>query len=289
MQRKSRYGVTLHSNESDDLTYKHMEVVEWLKWYRFAIKDILLEKREVVGNKYFDVLERDFYSAVHQAYYGPAIESLDFLPDRFEAEERSVYETPEVLHLVSGRDLFGMVCIVKKFPELSFCSTFKLRPPVSSSVGTSQTDQNLSISLKLDGVHSSGDTEPEYAQDLQAHSDLELRLYGRTVAMATRVPPISCSKGVQDGENEDRIHVFLCPEGCSESITRAAKDSLPSNAAGSRIPLGTIAGLGSSPDEGSCFVYDSGGTKTHVIMKHRTLLVCKTVTLIYMHVQFHVY
>ena len=88
------------------------------------------------GNGYFDVLERDFYSAIHQAYYGPVIELVDFLPDRFEAEERSAFETPEVLHLVSGRDLFGMVCLANKFPELSFRSNDDLffRRYLTSSV-----------------------------------------------------------------------------------------------------------------------------------------------------------
>lgn len=96
-----------------------MEVVEWLKWYINAIDEILSEKRVVVGTLYFDVLERDFYSAIHAAYYGPDIESIDFHPCCFEAEESSVYETLEILHLVSGRELFGMVCMTDKVPELS--------------------------------------------------------------------------------------------------------------------------------------------------------------------------
>lgn len=89
------------------------------KWYRYALHDILSEKRIVSGSGYFDILERDFYSAIHAAYYGPDIESVNLLPDCFEAEERSAYETPEVLHLVSGRDLFGVICLADKVPELS--------------------------------------------------------------------------------------------------------------------------------------------------------------------------
>ena len=30
-----------------------------------------------------------------------------------------MYDTPEVLHLVSGRDLFGIIYLVDKFLELS--------------------------------------------------------------------------------------------------------------------------------------------------------------------------
>ncbi|CAA2959631.1 Hypothetical predicted protein [Olea europaea subsp. europaea] len=99
---------------------------KWLKWYRDTIKDILAERRVIVGSGCFDVLERDFYLAIHAAYNGPEIESMDLLPDLFEAEERSIDSMPEVLYLVSGRDLFGMVCLANKVPELSQFYNVKL-------------------------------------------------------------------------------------------------------------------------------------------------------------------
>lgn len=111
MQKQSRKGSKLQMYESHKAANRQMEVVEWLKWYRFAVNDILSEKKVIVGTGYFDVLQADFYSAIHAAYYGPVIESIDLLPDRFEAEERSLYETPEVLHLVSGRDRSGVTYI----------------------------------------------------------------------------------------------------------------------------------------------------------------------------------
>ncbi|CAA3001134.1 Hypothetical predicted protein [Olea europaea subsp. europaea] len=137
----------------------------------------------IVGSGCFDVLERDFYLAIHAAYYGPEIESMELLPDLFEAEERSIDSIPKVLYLVSGR----------------------------------------------------------------------------RVAVATRIPSI-CSGGKQDEDPEDQIHVYLA----------AYEDS--NRAIGSRISLGTITGLGTSPEEGSCYIYNNSGMKTHVIMKHRTLL-----------------
>ncbi|POO00758.1 Terminal organelle assembly protein [Trema orientale] len=277
--KQSGEGVTFyHYAYESHITYKQMEVVEWLKWYRAAIKDILSEKKVVVGTGYFDVLERDFYSAIHAAYYGPEIESMDFLPDCFEAEERSVFETQEVLHLVSGRDLFGMVCLVNKFPELSFSGKKKLHSSTSFDMGICQSGENVSISMKFDGT---GDFENSHLQawtveddKLHAYTDLELHLYGRVVAVATRVPPKGYCSGVKNEENQDHIHVFLNPYECSEKISKEfIRDSFTGDAVGSRIPLGTITGLGTSADEGSCFVYNSSGTKTHVIMKHRTLLV----------------
>lgn len=276
VEKQSGEGVTFYEYESRIASYKQMEVVEWLKWYRSAIKDILSEKKVVVGTGYFDVLERDFYSAIHAAYYGPEIESMDFLPDCFEAEERSVFETPEVLHLVSGRDLFGMVCLVNKFPELSFCSNKKLHS--STSMGICESGDNVSISVNFNGV---SDVENSRLQawnvedhKLQAYTDLELHVYGRVVAVATRVPPKGYCNGIQNEEDQDRIHVFLNSHDCTEKISPGVtRNYFSRGAVESRIPLGTISGLGTSPEEGSCFVYNSSGTKTHVIMKHRTLMV----------------
>lgn len=176
MQKQSGGGGALHLYKFHS-TYRGMEVVEWLKWYRVAISDVLAERRVVVGTGYFDVLERDFYSAIHAVYYGPKIESIDCLPDCFEAEERSVYETPEVLHLVSGRDVFGMVCVVDKVPELAY-SNKRLNYSTSADLGICQSAEDLRISMSSGGTHTS-----------DPFRDLELHISGRVVAMATRVPP----------------------------------------------------------------------------------------------------
>ena len=99
----------------------------------------------VVGTGYFDVFERDFYSAIYAAYYGPEIQSMELLPDCFEAEERSSYETPEVLHLVSGRDLFGMVCLANKVPEISITNNEKLTSFRSFHSGLCQSITDLNV------------------------------------------------------------------------------------------------------------------------------------------------
>ena len=278
VQKHSRQGSALYIYESH-ITKRQMEVVEWLKWYRFAINEILSEKKAVAGSGYFDVLEEEFYSAIHAAYYGPLIESMDLLPDCFEAEERSVYETPEVLHLVSGRDLFGMVCIVKKFPEFSHACNEKLTSLESWGLNMHQSVGFASISINSDAAEDTGTCQMQ-AKNIKYHTsdaykDLELHVSGKVVSVATRIPPKSCFGGIQNEDSQDQIHVFLNSDERSMHVSRGiSKDSLMGGAVGLRIPLGTITGLGTSPEEGSCFVYNSGGTKTHAIIKHRTLLVC---------------
>ncbi|CAA2974995.1 Chaperone protein DnaJ [Olea europaea subsp. europaea] len=250
-----------------------MEVVEWLKWYRYTIKDILAERRVAAGSGYFDVLERDFYSAIHAAYYGPEIESRDLLPDRFEAEERSTDSTPEVLHLVSGRDLFGMVCLANKVPEISQSYNEKL-----TSFESGLCESVVDFSQKMDSDRSDGVISEQQSPSSDYHTsdaykDLELHVSGRRVAMATRVLP-TCSSGIRDEDSEDQIHVYLTAREDTNSASQVfSRDNLADLSVGSRIPLGIITGLGTSPEEGSCYVYNNSGKKTHVIMKHRTLLV----------------
>ncbi|KAG5535533.1 hypothetical protein RHGRI_023336 [Rhododendron griersonianum] len=259
VQRCSEQFSMMYTYETNRISVKQMEVVEWLKWYRCALNDILSEKRVVVGSGYFDILERNFYSAIHAAYYGPDIESLNLLPDCFEAEERSTYESPEVLHLVSGRDLFGMICLADKVPELSQSYNERL----TSFEATENPDVGIrGMQAKKNDYHTS-----------DAYKDLEFHVSGKMVAVAIRVLPKSCYGRMRNEDSQDHIHVYLISQ---EDPIYTSKGSSIATIAGSRIPLGTIIGLGTNPEEGSCFFYDTNGTKTHVIMKHRTLLVCVT-------------
>ncbi|KAL6498222.1 hypothetical protein OROGR_028619 [Orobanche gracilis] len=242
---------------------KPMEVVEWLKWYRYTINDILSERRVTAGSGYFDILERDFYSAMHAAYYGPEIESMDLLPDRFEAEERSTTTTSEVLHLVSGRDLFGMVCVANKHSKLSHVYTEKLTSPVLDSISLAD---NLSGRLQPDADEHRGFQKQSSHTDCllsDAYRDLELHLSGRVIAMAARIPHKSPDVN-EDEDSQDQIHIYLTP----------GIDQLPMDSSvGSRTLLGVIKGLRTTSEEGTCYVYNGTGIKTHMIMKHRTLLV----------------
>ncbi|XP_077233761.1 chaperone DnaJ-domain superfamily protein [Tasmannia lanceolata] len=274
VEKHHRQGSTMYRYESCVTTKNQMEVVEWLKWYRLAINDVLTEKKVMAGSTYLDILENEFYAAIHMAYYGPVIESMDLLPDCFEAEERSSYETPEVLHLVSGRDLFGIVCLIDKVPELSDVRLENLTPLVSEMC---QFVKHTNISGSC-GVKENTDFQRVQVSHHEDHiSDvykgLELHISGRVVAVATRTPPKSSHNGLQNHDSEDHIHVFLSLDEDQMSSRKAFSSRSPSfNSVGSSL-LGTITGLGTNSEEGPCFVYNNSGTKTHMIMKHRTLLV----------------
>ncbi|KAK7406479.1 hypothetical protein VNO78_08106 [Psophocarpus tetragonolobus] len=280
MQKHSGQGSKLHIYKSQATVLKDMEVVEWLKWYRLTINNILSEKKVVVGTGYFDVLERDFYSAIHAAYYGPEIYSMpmELLPDCFEAEERSCCETPEVLHLVSGRDLFGMVCLANMVPEISTTNNEKLTSFRSFHSGLYQSMTNVNIHRSVERSDNF-QTHPSQCSNTSsvvsdAYRCLELHISGRVVATASRTLPRCCSDAMQTEDGEDHIHVFLnLYEDPKDISSHFWKDYLANGAGGRKIHLGTISGLGSSPDEGCCYVYNEMGTKTHVIMKHRTLMV----------------
>ncbi|XP_028087733.1 uncharacterized protein LOC114288427 isoform X2 [Camellia sinensis] len=143
VHRCSEQVSVMYTYESHRTTMKEMEVVEWLKWYRFALNDILSEKRIVVWSGYFDLL-----------------------PDCFEAEERSAFETPEVLHLVSGRDLFGMISLADKVPELSQSYNEKLSSFASRGSGLCQAIENISRQTNSGsddiGIHRMQATEIDY-------------------------------------------------------------------------------------------------------------------------------
>ncbi|XP_019105584.2 uncharacterized protein LOC104894918 [Beta vulgaris subsp. vulgaris] len=280
-QKHSRDDSSYHMYATYTTTTKQMEVVEWLRWYRYAVKDILSERSLPAGAGYFDVLQREFYSAVHSAYFGPEIQSVDLLPDRFEAEERSVCETPEVLHLVSGRDLFGIVRIADDVLELSDVSYKYL---TTSEVYLNFSKPGNNSGCRTDFANKAAADLSQQNMNgmryhvLDAYKDLELHVCGRLVALATRVPPNDSSvekdsSGQIDEETcQDKIHVFLSSHEEPMHVNRQSKKRI-SHGSVSEVLLGTITGLGTNPDESSCYVYDSSGSKTHVILKHRTPLV----------------
>ncbi|KAL9257242.1 Chaperone protein DnaJ-like protein [Drosera capensis] len=274
VRKTSEQGSSYHMYASYTTTTKQMEVVEWLRWYRYAVKEILAGK-VVHGTRYFDEIERNFYAAIHAAYHGPEIEIFDLLPDRFEAEVRSVYDTPEVLHLVSRRDLFGMVRMVDNFLELSNIHHEKLSP--SGSIGLHSSTffgnemwQNKFAGMEFNQLKLGGQKTMKY-HEADAYKNLELHLFGKLVATATRAPPGSRAGDLDEKEAHDQVHVFLSSR--NESSGGGFSKNTMSDNTRLDILVCTITGLGTNPEESSCYVYDRKGSKTHVILKHRTLLV----------------
>ncbi|CAD6214653.1 unnamed protein product [Miscanthus lutarioriparius] len=197
---------------------RESNVVEWLKWYRLTIDDIVTKKRVATGSGYFDRLESELYTAIHAAYYGPDVDSMDVLPDCFEAEERSSEFTPNVSRNVN-----------------------------KDSISMNPVDMNKQEMWHENDIPSS-----------DAFKDIELRIFGKLVYSATRSPKCDC---IDKSDVEDHIHVYLVPNADLSDLTQG------------NLLLGTITGLATTGEEGSCCVYDGHGIKTHVIMKHRTLMV----------------
>ncbi|KAG5535630.1 hypothetical protein RHGRI_023398 [Rhododendron griersonianum] len=162
---------------------------------------------------YFDILERDFYSAVHAAYGGPNIESVNLLPHCFEAEETSTCETPGVLHLVSGRDLFGMISLDAKVPELS--RSYNERLP------SFQARENLWVQSNSGvpnvGVRGMQAKKNDYHTS-DTYKDLEFHVSGKMVAVASRVPPKSYYGGIENEDSQDHILVSQDDPICKEFL-----------------------------------------------------------------------
>ncbi|PUZ36914.1 hypothetical protein GQ55_9G075300 [Panicum hallii var. hallii] len=241
---------------------RESNVVEWLKWYRLTIDDIVTKKRVATGSGYFDRLESELYTAIHAAYYGPDVESMDVLPDCFEAEERSVYETSELLHLVSGRDLFGIVSVADSVKELSYACREKLTESGFRASGfTTNIPRNANkdqVSMNPVDTHNKEMGHEDDIPSSDAFKDIELHICGKVVATATRSPKCNC---IDKSDVDDHIHVYLVPNVDASDLMQE------------HLLLGTITGLATTGEEGSCCVYDDRGIKTHVIMKHRTLMV----------------
>ncbi|CAN6450745.1 unnamed protein product [Victoria cruziana] len=279
VQRSSSRVSAVHVYDDRASETGQIEVVEWLKRYRLAIHDILSEDI-VVGSSYLEQLEGEFYLAVQKAYFGPHIDSLDLLPECFEAEERSGEETSEVLHLVSGRLLFGFVQTVNERLKLSVEKLTALQymaDEVQKSVERSidfyvhnyfmeaepSGHGNLAKQLMLNGEHE--------VDMPDAYKDLELHIAGNVIATATRAPPSQPHGNLPTEGSDDYINVFLYRNyHTHEDFSSASVSATPAD---SKILLGTITGLGTSPQEGLCSVYDCNGRKTHVIIKHRTMWV----------------
>ena len=92
--------------------------------------------------------------------------------------------------------------------------------------------------------------------------------------MATRIPPKESSAENDSEYSEDQIHVFLSSNEEPMDANHWFSKKSTQHGAVPRSLLGTINGLGTNPDESSCYVYNSSGTQTHVILKHRTPMVC---------------
>ncbi|KAH9297688.1 hypothetical protein KI387_029370, partial [Taxus chinensis] len=273
-----------------------MEVVEWLKWYRHAVNDIV--SRNEIGERpgLREYLEGELHSAIRAAYFGPSIESTYMLPDCFEAEERSDSTVSEVLHLVSGRHLFGVVSFADRMFMLPHepSSNATYLPSYTMPIYTSIEQICTNKKLKKSNQQVFSEKNVEVANHLKdicqtqvenksleinqqdAYKDLEMHLFGKVIARATRVPPVQFH-GSNDGkDSQDSISIFLEVDQTTSNTKESysiGSDSKISGCSSQKVLIGTINGLGTTSSEGTCFVHGPDGEKTHMIFLHRTLLV----------------
>lgn len=275
---------------------KQMEVIQWLKWYRHAVSDIVSHKEIGMGYGLQEYLQGEFHSAIRAAYFGPSIESTHALPDCFEAEERSESGISEVLHLVSGRHLFGVVCFADRMVTLPNECFFGGPHLPSSNVQIHTSVEQLHLKKKMEKLNQQGFSDKAIGvlshhkdkfklrdenkcleiNNSDAYKDLELQLFGNVVARATRAPPKPFHGSDQGKDSQDCISVFLeadqtiSDENLSSSL---GSDSKIAGCVPQKVLVGTIHGLGTTPSEGTCVVHGADGKLTHMIMLHRTPLV----------------
>lgn len=275
---------------------KQMEVIQWLKWYRHAVNEIVSHKEIGMGSGLQEYLQGEFHSAIRAAYFGPSIQSTYALPDCFEAEERSEFGISEVLHLVSGRHLFGVVCFADRMVMLPHefffgaphfpLSDMQIHASVEQLHLKKNTEKlNLHdfsdkdigvLSHQKDEFKLQDENECLEINHSDAYKDLELHLFGNVVARATRVPSKPFHGSDQGKDSRDCISVFLeADETTSNEKLSSSLGSDSKIAAGvlQKVLVGTIHGLGTTPSEGTCVVHGADGKITHMIMLHRTPLV----------------
>lgn len=258
---------------------KQMEVIQWLRWYRHAVSEIVSHKEIGMGYGLQEYLQGEFHSAIRAAYFGPSIESTHALPDCFEAEERSESGISEVLHLVSGRHLFGVVCFVDRMVMQIHNSAEQLRLKKKMEKMNQQgfSDKDIGVlSHHKDKFKLQDENECFEINHSDAYKDLELHLFGNVVARATRVPPKPFHGSDQGKDSQDCISVFLEADQTISNENLSSSLGSDSKIAGcvlQKVLVGTIHGLGTTPSEGTCVVHGADGKITHMIMLHRTPLV----------------
>lgn len=259
------------------------EVVSWLKGYRAMIKDMV--SRQEIGSReggWEEELRWETQSALRRAYFGPPVSEREGLPECFEAEERAQSDVEDVLHLVSGRQLFGSVRQVQNPAlEAQHESPFLLQshaleprsdnnaPDLSSTGQSGLLDEASDLTR---GYHSlrghNGAAAPIHkTSEGTPFVDLELQLFGNVVARSIRVPYRHDSD-----EQEDCIYVYLSSEQV-EDAAGFVDGTLAGDTRFSRTLLGTIRGLQSTCDRKVCFAHAPDGRRTHLILQHTTPLV----------------
>ncbi|KAG0561347.1 hypothetical protein KC19_9G057500 [Ceratodon purpureus] len=273
----SDHSASINQPERQEFVCPETEAVEWLKHYRAAVTSAVHRREIGVGGGLLEGVRGEFGSALRKAYHGPPVYEEKGIPDCFEADERAdPHVGSDILQLVSGHNLFGSVRVPQQPMLESLQSHIKaIDDEIGEDTSGYKTDcshvnsfNHFNLGHKghsrsmHDNIESSGNraVESEYV-------DLELQVFGKVIARASRVEPESSSP---DGSKSgDRIYVYsaLAQESHQESDEERLISSSRSNL------IGTIHGLGDVNPQLVCAVYGPDGKSTHRIVQHHSPLV----------------
>ncbi|KAH7277189.1 hypothetical protein KP509_39G038200 [Ceratopteris richardii] len=257
---------------SPDHVSKDSEVVEWLRWYRKMTMNMIHEREIGAEGGFYDAFRVNLQEAMQRAYFGPQIEDdIWALPDCFEAEERTEASDMELLHLVSGQKLIGLVLQVEPKGLLEE-STLKL-----DSLAHSQLSQNPVSSLgkrfhslhsnELHGIHGLRENQMgvQRNHDQSTFVELELYLHGNLVARATRAESkLTGNPRVSGAKFLDEITVYLCVDRHTKQHSENVSGKF------NEVLLGSIRGLNMTESGDKGIVYSPSGVQTHIIWQFRT-------------------
>lgn len=256
------------------------EVVEWLKQYRSAITNAVHQKKIGVGRGFREHFHGQMQSALRKAYHGPQVFEDQGIPDSFEADERAEPGVPDILHLVSGHNLFGSVRQYCQ-PLLQGLHIVHSQLDEGGEVVRNSFRNSYSSSefskLHTEAHQSHGLSNIIERQSTEHHVnrsefvDLELHVFGKIVARATRVQPKEDGSGARGASVQDCVSVYLTSERAGTGDSEAQWWTTDSRTA----LLGTIYGLGETNPKRVCAVHGPDGKRTHKIVQHQTPMVGK--------------
>eukprot|EP00850_Spirogloea_muscicola_P021738 SM000260S09934 [mRNA] locus=s260:24718:26818:+ [translate_table: standard] len=294
------------------------DVAEWLRYYRVLVTRAVhttaipgAPGRRDLRASIEDRVHGELHAALKRAYFGPPLEvGLELgLPACFEAEERSHAWVPDVLHLVSGRQLLGAVREHHRV-GIESCDTAAQTPLVTAQdpgssclletaeeggAGTAPAKSVEGVEKRWAGQERSRRDESRNAGgaacSVQATQDnlqrreaafpaLELELHGKVVAVATResVSAAQLREGshlehpVSQNEKEELLQHL----GGEEAVDCVSVfDTGGAEVPGRPLSLGRIWGLGCTKNGArSCSVFSTQGRRTHTVIHHQLPMYC---------------
>lgn len=263
-------STSIHEPERQEFVCQETEVVEWLRHYRSAVTAAVHRRELGVGGGLLEDVRGEVGSALRKAYHGPPVYEEKGIPDCFEADERAEpLVGSDILQLVSGHNLFGFVRVPQHPMLVSLQSHIKAiedRTTRDHSYVNSSDHSNLGHKGHSRSMHNDRQSSGNEAVESE-YVDLELYVFGKVIARASRVQPEVDDFSLNGSESRDCIYVYSALQDSQDS----KRQSLNS---GSDL-IGTIHGLGDVNPQIVCAVHGPDGKLTHRIVQHHSPLVGK--------------